>query len=290
MSFNVKHEEITPSTAQSYLSKSIGNRRLNSDYVLSLAVAMETGKWNAEASEVVFDETGALIDGHHRLHAIVAYEKPVTMLVKRGVSKTARSVIDTGRTRSIADLFTMFRPDSPYINQRRATIVSCVALVSAGEKNPPAIRTLDSFDAWSRVFSPGVDAIIEIVGPMSGAPKGFRTGPVLGAFAFAHKTSPKKVEAFLLRSIEGLGLERNEPATTLRSLMVRGGGRQSGGDRIRVSRKVLGGIYSSLKGQSWTKAQDGRMALDFFRKAYDEKQMDKMVDLWALDALPSVVQ
>lgn len=290
MSFNVKHEEITPSTAHSYLAKSVGNRHLNADYVLSLAVAMETGKWDAEASEIVFDETGALVDGHHRLHAIIAYDKSVTMLVKRGVSKSARAVIDTGRTRTINDLFTMFRPDAGYANQRRSTLVSCVSLLAEGRR-PPAIRTLDAFDAWGRVFAPGIETMIGLFGPTSKSAGGFRIGPVMGAFAFAHKTSPKKVEAFAVRVIEGLGLERNEPAATLRNLLMsERAPRGRGGDRTRLSRKVLGAIYADLKGVQWGKAQDARGPLDHFRKAYDADKIDRMMNLWTPDPAPSSIE
>lgn len=39
MAVTLKIEEVSPALAHEYLSKSIGNRHLNADFVLSLAVS-----------------------------------------------------------------------------------------------------------------------------------------------------------------------------------------------------------------------------------------------------------
>ncbi len=244
-----KHEEISHALAQKYLAQSAGNRRINNGYVLALAAAMETNKWDPDASEIVFDDSGELIDGHHRLHAVMRSGKAIRMLVKRGVNKGARGFIDTGRTRNIRDLFAMFRPELGYVNNRKSALTVCIGLVTGGK--PPVVRTLSDYDTWMKLFADGIDAVINIVGPGNGANRYFCTGPVVGAFAFAHKTHPKKVEAFLNKSYEGLGLKRGEPATTLRNLLINGGPSISSGgstERQRVSKKVLSAIHADLKG------------------------------------------
>lgn len=71
----VQIEEVSPSQATEWLKLSKGNRRINEGYALSLAVAMDQGAWVPEASDVVFDEAGALIDGHHRLTAVGIFGK-----------------------------------------------------------------------------------------------------------------------------------------------------------------------------------------------------------------------
>lgn len=279
MAFSVKHEEISPQTAHEYLSKSVGNRKLNTDYVLSLAVAMEQDKWDDSASEIVFDEAGALIDGHHRLHAIVAFDRPVRMLVKRGVSKAARGLIDTGRTRGIADLMTMFRPGSDYVTTRRAALTTCVSLLVGGRR-PPAIRTLDHYDTWMRNFRDGIDATVKLIVDM-GARPAFRVGPVLGAFAFAHKLNPSKVEKFITRTIDGVGLTRGEPAYTLRDLLLSGQPtNRAGVERLRLARKVLNVVYADLKNSPLSKVQDGEKGLIHFRTAYDGKAIERLTQLW----------
>jgi hypothetical protein len=51
---------------------------------------------------IAFDEFGNLIDGQHRLHAIVKSGKTITCLVSFGVHVDAVSVIDRGLRRSSA--------------------------------------------------------------------------------------------------------------------------------------------------------------------------------------------
>ena len=290
MAFSVKHEDISPQMAHEYLSKSAGNRHLNSDHVLALAVAMEQGKWDDSASEVVFDEDGSMIDGHHRLHAIVAFGKPVRMLVKRGVSKSARGLIDTGRPRTVRDLFGMFRPEVEYVGQRKASLATCVGLIVPGR--PPAIRTLDSFDSWMRQFKDGIDAAVNIARVnAAGGGNALRLGPVSGAFAFAHKLQPRKVEAFMEKVRDGVGLVLNEPAYTLRALVTQSNtsriGRTTGGDRTALSKKVLGAIHAEIRGLPYRRAQVGMEGVNYFRTAYDGKTIERLVDLWTHEATPS---
>lgn len=284
MTFSCRHETIDVKTAHEYLSRSAGNRHLNADHVLSLAVAMESGKWDENASEIVFDDNDQLIDGHHRLNAIISYGGEVRMLVKRGVSAAARAVIDTGVTRRVSDLFTMFRPGVTYTNQRKAALTTCISLVVPGRA--PVIRTLDAFDSWMRHFKDGMDELIPLACAANGP---LKTGPVLGAFVFAHKTHPEEVKTFMLHVRDGLGLRANEPATTLRGLLFSGSlSRGRGVDRNALSRKVLQAIFAEIKGKSYAKAQAGNEGLLYFRKAYDSRSIEKLISLWtAPESVPA---
>lgn len=293
MTVTFRHEDISPALAHTYLGQTAGNRPLETkpalDHVLSLAVAMEQGKWDESASELVFDCQGKLIDGHHRLHAVVKYGGTVRMLVKRGVSLATRGLLDTNRVRTIRDMHVMFRGGVEYLSQRKASLITCIGLVVPGR--PPNIRTLDAYDSWMRQFKEGIDAAVNIgrVYVRDGSP-GIQTGPVSGAFAFAHKTNPRKVEAFMARVRDGVDLQRDEPAYTLRGLVnapTRSGLKKNNGgsDRRALARKVLGAIYADLRGTRYGRAQAGEEAQNYFRTAYDTKAIDRLVSLWTHDAV-----
>ena len=53
---------------------------------------------------IAFSESGRLLDGQHRLHAIVLANKPVTMLVAKNLNENTFSAIDCGVKRTIGDL------------------------------------------------------------------------------------------------------------------------------------------------------------------------------------------
>jgi hypothetical protein len=287
----VKIEVVTPGLAQEWLALSKGNRRLSEGFVLSLAVSMEGGDWIPEASEIVFDNTGALIDGHHRLSAVEVYGKPVPMAVKRGVSPDARNVIDTGRTRSTTDLLGMYRGNVDYINQRRSALNICVLLLAGLGRDShklPQIRTLVAYDSWMRHFREGIDwAIHATLASAAGvSSRTFARGPVLGAFAFAHRSNPTEVSAFHRAALTGEGLKTGHPALTLRNYVLAGDGSsrngvRAAGNRKEIAIKTLSAIYAHMTGGGhMMKLVANSQALPFFRAAYKGRAVDKLVASW----------
>lgn len=287
----VQIEDVSPAVASEWLALSKGNRKLNGDYVLSLAVSMEQGGWVPEASEVVFDSAGALIDGHHRLSAVVTLGKSLKMAVKRGVPVEARSVIDTGRTRTMSDLLGMYR-SVDYPHQRRAALNACTMLlvgIGSGSGHQPLIRTLDAYDSWTRHFREGIDWSIGATfgsGVAAASSRPFGVGSVLGAFAFAHKANPEGVAAFHGRCVRGEGLQAGEPALTLRNfvLISSNGGIRTGmaaSSRRETALKVLAAIKADLEGQSMARLMVNSHALPFFRAAYRGRAVDKLVEPWS---------
>lgn len=281
-------EEVSPAMARDWLAKSKGNRALNENYVLSLAVAMSEGKWLPDASEVVFDTDEALIDGHHRLSAVVLHEKPVKMAVKRGVQTAARNVIDTGRTRSMSDLLGMYR-SVDYANHRRAALNICVFLLVGVGKDAskmPSIRTLDAFDSWMRHFKDGIDWAVTATrssGVASINANAFTRGPVLGAFAFAHRFNPDGVSKFHRSAIMGENLRAGDPALTLRNFVLgtdRGRNGMAATGRRDIAFKTLSAIHADLSGVQMAKLMVNSHALPFFRSAYKGRTVDKLVEPW----------
>ncbi|WP_217200336.1 hypothetical protein [Streptomyces buecherae] len=94
---------VTPEMAREYLSRASVNRRLDVGQVRLLAEAIVRGQWKLTHQGIGFDEAGALLDGQHRLHAIIEANIPVDMLVVDGLSNDVFPVLDTGKRRSAAD-------------------------------------------------------------------------------------------------------------------------------------------------------------------------------------------
>lgn len=102
--FSAELEEITPAIARKYLGENLVNRNLMGTYVDRLAGAMSRGEWVFNGEPIQFDESGNLINGQHRLSAIVKSGVTLHMLVIRGlVKRKAQESLDSGRSRSLAD-------------------------------------------------------------------------------------------------------------------------------------------------------------------------------------------
>ncbi len=90
-------ERITPKAAENMLAANKNNQRtLRPAHVAFLAAQMATGEWSATAEPLSITSNGTIINGQHRLHAIIKYGQPVKMLVMRGQPETDFHYIDTG--------------------------------------------------------------------------------------------------------------------------------------------------------------------------------------------------
>ena len=80
-------ELITPKIASNFLAHNEHNPRKNTNrnQIEAYARDMAAGKWFANGEPIVFDATGDLKDGQHRLMAVVKANVPVYMFVIRGI-------------------------------------------------------------------------------------------------------------------------------------------------------------------------------------------------------------
>src|ERR1700750_3512325 len=97
-------ETISPDMAQEILAANGHNRNMRSPRVAQLAEVMRRGEWilNGETIKVATD--GTLLDGQHRLQAVVDSGATIETLVMRGMSLETQDTVDTGRRRRLADI------------------------------------------------------------------------------------------------------------------------------------------------------------------------------------------
>lgn len=98
-----KTVEVTPEQAEKWLAANLANRTVRTARVREYATAMREGRWLYTADPIRFDEDGRLIDGQHRLMAVVKAGLPVEMHVVRGLAREAQDAVDTGAARTASD-------------------------------------------------------------------------------------------------------------------------------------------------------------------------------------------
>ena len=99
---------ITPELARVWLGRNTDNRKLRKHRANVLAQEMSDGNWAANGESISFDTAGALVDGQHRLQAIInsGVISPLTPIIM-GIEPGVRSTVDTGLKRSAADVLSM---------------------------------------------------------------------------------------------------------------------------------------------------------------------------------------
>jgi hypothetical protein len=93
-------EWVTPDHARLMLSNMIANRKVSRSAVDRYARDMRAGRWHA-ASALALDSEGRLVDGQHRLLAVIEAGVPVQMQVTRGADGYF-AVVDQHRPRSVS--------------------------------------------------------------------------------------------------------------------------------------------------------------------------------------------
>lgn len=96
-------ETITPDMAKEYLETNKGNRTLQRERVFAYAEDMARGAWRLNGESIKFDTAGRLLDGQHRLAAVVKANVPVEIAVTRNVDAND-AVFDIGKPRSQLDI------------------------------------------------------------------------------------------------------------------------------------------------------------------------------------------
>lgn len=95
--------DVDPATAEKWLGKNQINRNLRDRVVSAYARDMTAGRWRLSGEAVKFAKDGKLLDGQHRLHAVVRSGVTVRLLVVRGLDDDVQDVIDSGASRSAGD-------------------------------------------------------------------------------------------------------------------------------------------------------------------------------------------
>jgi hypothetical protein len=97
-------EAFNPSKCLKILEEKAPNRDVNQGHVQTLVRKILNGEWVETHQGVAFDVNGKLIDGQHRLWAVVESDKAVRMRVTYNVPAEAMPVIDDGKIRSLLDV------------------------------------------------------------------------------------------------------------------------------------------------------------------------------------------
>lgn len=105
MNMDISIETVTPETAEAWLGKNmVNNRKLRSAAVAKYSRDMKAGTWQLNGESIKFDRNGELLDGQHRLHAIVHAGVSIDLLVVRNLDPNHYQSVDTGLRRGYRDV------------------------------------------------------------------------------------------------------------------------------------------------------------------------------------------
>lgn len=104
---DIRFMTITPAIATTLLDHNTNNRKRSQADTTDWAGEMDSGNWLTTHQGIAFDRNKVLLDGQHRLTAVVESGAQVRMPVAVGLDPKVFAVIDAGRPRRAADALYM---------------------------------------------------------------------------------------------------------------------------------------------------------------------------------------
>lgn len=208
-------EEITPAVAKQWLGINHRNRRLSNPTVTRLAGVILRGEWMEDCTDAIgLDTDEGVVNGQHRLNAIIEADRTVHALVLRNVNPDVIKIIDQGMHRTFAQLLDMNGHDYPTIiagavdwiykmtnDYERSTPTAAKAtvpqLLDVFNEHPNVANSLDpAYSAWQKTR---VDR------------------SMLTAYHYAFATAdPDLADLFFEQLATGIGVGADTPVYTLR--------------------------------------------------------------------------
>jgi hypothetical protein len=87
-------ETIGPERAEEYLAANRGNRNIVQSHVAAMARDIRNGQWMFNAQPICFSRSGRLLNGQHRLSAVLEAGQPIEVMVMRGLPEQAFETYD----------------------------------------------------------------------------------------------------------------------------------------------------------------------------------------------------
>lgn len=247
--------EIKPATALALLERNAQNRSVSGERVQMYARDIEAGAWEVNSQGIGLGADGKLLDGQHRLWAIIKAGKAATLLVVRGLPVAARATIDRGKTRSVADLLRILDGTTG-----AARMISWVRTIEALHDTRTQF-SVNTVRAKLSAYEVALDWMLSSTPKL----KPYGVASILGAFVYARHAVGADVDVILERYASGVGLESGSAILALRSFVV---------ERLPQARarprgnalRTLHAIASELQKISVEKLVESEESFAFFKR------------------------
>lgn len=216
---------ITAVQASNWLSKNTDNRSLSEKTVLFLTRQIQKGKWKMTTDSIGFDSNGKLINGQHRLHAIVRANKDVEALVTYGLDPEAFNVIDTGKIRNAGDILGVagFKTSSLVAAIVRFVVyfgtTGSTMVVKGLGKEAARMSNQEILD-FAKKNRNDLEDTMTITHQVIKEFKGLPSRMVGGLYHIFSKIDKEHAQAFFMYLATGIGLTKDDPIYQLRKRLI----------------------------------------------------------------------
>lgn len=212
---------ITPQDATAWLRCNKNNRPIRKRHIEFLSTEITNGNWQVNGQAIVIADDENILDGQHRLFAIIEAGKPIQSLVVYGITADAFKTIDTGAVRTGADALCLYFKDVPqYIVKAAATAVQWCDRFERGQIHY-AVR-LSNTEVIEYVEKHR--SILQCAENLAGYPADARPislGPGTALYEMFARKNAEQADNFMRRFYTGEELSRHSVEYILRAAFIR---------------------------------------------------------------------
>lgn len=239
---------VTPEVAAQWLELNTGNRPVTKPQTAAYARDMQGGNWRDHGGDPIqIGSNGVLLNGQHRLHAVIASGATVDMFAIFGADPSAVLAIDRGKSRSHRDTFVLSTGEHVSKLFFPIAMSAIGGISSTTTKTKPTSTEMESFVSMHRKALDFADDL------MSDARRGVRKGSVGGVFARAYYHLPHdKIETFADVLVTGVATHSSHKIiVTLRDWLTSPKGLHSvRGKSYSVYRKTARALIAFTTGEN----------------------------------------
>ncbi len=212
-------QKITPARAKRLLEMNTHTRRPRPGLVDQLASDMSAGHWDLNGETIKISTSGVLLDGQHRLEAVVKSGVTIESFVTEGLKEISQETVDLGAKRVASDVLAL--RDEVNTPVLAALAKKVMIFVRAGYKDvqlpfnkPTTLEIADAVDQYPMLREATAFALAHR--------RALPLGPSVLAFAYwaCLMKDETDAEVFFDAVVTGANLSHGEPALTLRNKLV----------------------------------------------------------------------
>lgn len=214
---SIGFENITPETAQNLLDINTNNRRLNPRETKKLADEILGDNWTINGETIKVSRTNVLLDGQHRLAAVVETGRPIWTAVVRGLPDAAMSTIDTGRSRPMSQIVSL----AGFSNaNHRSAVARIVMAFNAGRTSTHGVN-ISPTDMLTYLHDEPLDAAVAMVAAATAARTPGSSTVLAAAWHICAQLDRESADIFFVEQVMNtIGLTAMSPARALRSRLA----------------------------------------------------------------------
>jgi hypothetical protein len=212
---------ITPYKANQMLENNNNNRRVSNANVTFLAHQMSNGLWQFNGETIKICKNGDLVDGQHRLLAVIQSNTNQRFVLVTGLEWDSFSTIDTGRKRTAADTLGLTNIKNSAITAslcRYILIFNKLDYFAGDRRYKPSNIEILMMAEGSQSFE--ISEAVKKASTEKGCFKLATPTALALCFYYFNKINPIACEDYMDKLVNGYG-QKDDPALAMQKLLIK---------------------------------------------------------------------